>query len=235
MGVADKTADKTMGTGRARTTRELILRTAERLFAEQGVYAVSNRQIGEAAAQGNTAVVGYHFGTKTDLVRAITRKHMCRIDQLRTRHVAQVASSGDIRDWVACIVCPVAEHLAALDSPACFARFGAQVLTSPALREIMADEAFRAPSLIQALDGLNRCLPDLPAEVRAERNDMVHQLLIHGFAERERALTHGTPTPRDTWCDAASGLIDAITGLWLAPVTPPGNVVLDFLGDEPAR
>jgi AcrR family transcriptional regulator len=51
-------------------TRERILTAAERLFAEHGVSAVSNRQVAEAAGQGNTAVVGYHFGTKADLIRA---------------------------------------------------------------------------------------------------------------------------------------------------------------------
>ncbi|MGH3208218.1 MAG: TetR family transcriptional regulator, partial [Trebonia sp.] len=36
------------GTGKA-STRELILDTAERLFAEQGIFATSNRRIAEAA------------------------------------------------------------------------------------------------------------------------------------------------------------------------------------------
>lgn len=43
-------------------------------------------------------------------------------------------------------------------------------------------------------------------------------------AERECALTDGTDTPRATWRDAATGLVDAITGIWLAPWTPPGAV-----------
>ncbi|MEV0038015.1 TetR family transcriptional regulator, partial [Streptomyces sp. NPDC050804] len=47
---------------RGDATRELILVTAERLFAEHGVFAVSNRQVSEAAGQGNNAAVGYHFG-----------------------------------------------------------------------------------------------------------------------------------------------------------------------------
>jgi hypothetical protein len=44
--------------------------------------------------------------------------------------------------------------------------------------------------------------------------------MVHVIAERERALAEGTPTPRATWHDAASGLIDAVVGVWLAPVTP---------------
>ncbi|WP_329309835.1 hypothetical protein [Streptomyces sp. NBC_01262] len=43
------------------------------LRTERGVYAVANRQVSEAAGQGNNTAVGYHFGTKADLVRAMRR------------------------------------------------------------------------------------------------------------------------------------------------------------------
>ena len=41
---------------RASTTQEAILTAAERLFAEHGVFAVSNRQVSEAAGQGNNEI-----------------------------------------------------------------------------------------------------------------------------------------------------------------------------------
>jgi AcrR family transcriptional regulator len=201
-------------------TRELILTAAERLFAEHGVYAVSNRQVGEAAGQGNTAVVGYHFGTKTDLVRAIIRRHSAQIERIRERLLADIGDSPDVRDWVACLVRPTAEHLAGLGAPTWYARFSAQVMTDPALREIMIEESLTSPALQRIIDGLNRCLPALPVEVCIERGDIGRHLMVHVIAERERALADGTPTPRATWHDAASGVIDALVGVWLAPVTP---------------
>ncbi|QFY13136.1 TetR family transcriptional regulator [Nonomuraea phyllanthi] len=206
-------------TERASATREQILTAAERLFAEHGVIAVSNRQVSEAAGQGNNAAVGYHFGTKADLVRAIVRKHATRLERLRKRMLAEIGDSADVRDWVACLVRPVTEHLGAMGSPTWFARFGAQVLSDPALRDIMVEEALTSPTLVEVLDGLNRCLPELPPEVRAERSDMASQLMVHMCAERERALAEGRPTPRATWHGAATGLIDAIVALWAAPVT----------------
>jgi AcrR family transcriptional regulator len=212
-------AARTARADRASATREAILVAAERLFAEQGVVAVSNRQVSEAAGQGNNTAVGYHFGTKVDLVRAIARRHAEPIERIRVQMVAEIDGSTDVRDWVSCMVRPATQHLAALGSPTWFARFGAQVMTDPALREIMVEESLTSPSLRKILDGLNRCLADLPAEVRAERNDMARQLLTHTMAERERALAEGTPTPRANWHDAATGLIDAIVGMWLAPVT----------------
>ncbi|WP_078876733.1 MULTISPECIES: TetR/AcrR family transcriptional regulator [Streptomyces] len=199
-------------------TREAILTAAERLFAEHGVYAVSNRQVSEAAGQGNNAAVGYHFGTKADLVRAVARRHAEHIETLRERALAAAGDSTDVRDWVDCLVRPVTEHLASLGSPTWYARFCAQVMTDPALHEIMVEESLTSPALREAVEGLNRALPELPPEVRAERGQMVRVLILHTCAERERALAEGTPTPRATWGEVATGLADAIVGLWLAPV-----------------
>ncbi|MER7787198.1 helix-turn-helix domain-containing protein [Streptomyces sp. NPDC097640] len=212
-------AGRTVRAEQVSATRELILTAAERLFAERGVYAVSNRQVSEAAGQGNNAAVGYHFGTKADLVRAIARKHAGEIERIRGRLLAGIGDSDDIRDWVACLVRPVPEHLAELGSPTWYARFCAQVMTDPALHEIIVEESLASASLPQVIEGLSRCLPDLPAEVSAERGIMARELILHISAERERALAENSPTPRATWHDAATGLIDAIVGLWLAPVT----------------
>jgi AcrR family transcriptional regulator len=214
-------ARKTVRAERAGATRELILATAERLFAEHGVFAISNRQVSEAAGQGNNAAVGYHFGTKTDLVRAIVRKHNEQIERLRIQMLADIGESTDLRDWVACLVRPSVEHFAALGNPTWYARFSAQVMTDPGLREIMFDESLSSSSALQqVVSGLYRCLSDLPDDVRHERSDMARQLMVHMLAERERALAEGTPTPRASWHDAGTGLIDAIVGIWLAPVTP---------------
>jgi hypothetical protein len=49
---------------------------------------------------------------------------------------------------------------------------------------------------------------------------MARNLLMHTCADRERALAVGSPLAQASWRAAAFGLIDAIVGLWLAPVTP---------------
>ncbi|WP_432028997.1 TetR/AcrR family transcriptional regulator [Streptomyces sp. 1222.5] len=212
-------ARRTARAEQVNATREAILAAAERLFAEHGVYAVSNRQVSEAAGQGNNAAVGYHFGTKADLVRAVARRHADRIEVLRERSLAAAGDSTDVRDWVYCLVRPVTEHLAGLSSPTWYARFCAQVMTDPALHEIMVEESLTSPALRLAIEGLDRTLPELPPEVRAERGQMVRLLILHTCAERERALAEGAPTPRAGWNEVATGLADAIVGLWLAPVS----------------
>ncbi|MBB5953805.1 hypothetical protein FHS29_000375 [Saccharothrix tamanrassetensis] len=72
-------------------------------------------------------------------------------------------------------------------------------------------------------DGLNRCLPSLPLPVHLERGDMTRNLLSHTCAQRERALAEGAPVRGNTWEDMGAGLVDAITGLWPAPVTATGG------------
>ncbi|MEV7983214.1 TetR family transcriptional regulator [Streptomyces sp. NPDC086519] len=202
-----------------RATRERIRSTAERLFAEYGMYAVSNRRISEAAGQGNTAVVGYHFGTKADLVRAIARHHAERLELVSRRLLAETGESSALRDWVACLVRPTPEYLAELGSPTWFARFCVQVMADPVLHEILVAEILSAPVWRQILVGLHGCLPELPEEVRAERTAMTRHVILHMCADRERALALGAVTPRASWHDAATGIVDAVVGLWTAPVT----------------
>ena len=204
---------------RASETRELILVTAERLFAEHGVEAVSNRQVSEAAGQSNNFAVGYHFGTKEELVVAIVRRHAESIERRRQDMLAKVADSPDLRDWVACLVRPITEHIASLGSPTWYARFIAQLITHPALRERVTQESTSSKTTQRIVEGVFRLIPRLPEEVRLERGQMSRLLISHLCAERERALSENSAAPGSTWESTAAGLVDALVGMWLAPVT----------------
>jgi AcrR family transcriptional regulator len=213
------TTARTVRADRAGGTQEAILKAAERLYAEHGVFAVSNRQVSEAAGQGNNAAVGYHFGTKTDLVRAIEQKHRASIEQLLEKMVAKTEGSTDLRDWITCLVCSLTEHLAQLGNPTWYARFAAQALADPAYQKMVVKDALASPSLVQVVEGITRSLPDLPTAVVTERNIMARNLLMHTCADFERAFAEGVGAPRTSWSTVGSGLIDAIVGLWRAPVT----------------
>ena len=200
-------------------TREAILATAERLFAEHGVTSVSSRQISEAAGQGNNAAVGYHFGTKADLIRAIVHRHDEVIEQSRRRHVDRVGADATAREWVACLVLPFTEHLAAAGATCWYARFLVQLSTDPALREIIDDEMLASAQIARIGQGLAPCLAGMPAAVREERLQMVRRLLLHTCAERERALAVSGGAPGPAWKQTSKMLVDAIAGLLLAPVS----------------
>ena len=92
-------------------------------------------------------------------------------------------------------------------------------MADPAYHKIVVKDALGSPSLVQVVEGITRCLPDLPMAVVTERNIMARNLMMHTCADRERALRRGRRCPEPVWTAVASGLIDAIVGLWLAPVT----------------
>jgi AcrR family transcriptional regulator len=212
------TAARVLRNDRSTGTREAILSAAERLFAERGMYAVSNRQISEAAGQGNNAAACYHFGTRTDLLRAIESKHRVPIEELRAQMLAGVESSTELRDWVGTLVRPLTDHLTALGNPSWYARFAAQAMADPTYRQVVTKDALGSPVLVHAIGGINRCLPDLPKRVRFERMVMARNLLMHTCAEHEGELAEHGPRARSSWPIAAEGLIDAIVGLWQSPV-----------------
>ena len=214
------TAARVLRNDRSTATREAILSAAERLFAERGMYAVSNRQISEAAGQGNNAAACYHFGTRTVLLRAIESKHRLPIEELRGQMLASIGNSTELRDWVGTLVRPLTDHLAALGNPSWYARFAAQAMADPTYRQVVTKDALTSPLLVRAIDGINRCLPDLPRRVRFERMVMARNLLMHTCAEHEGELAEHGARSRSSWPIAAEGLIDAIVGLWRAPVHP---------------
>ena len=186
------TTARSVRADRASSTQEAILKAAERLYAEHGVFAVSNRQVSEAAGQGNNAAVGYHFGTKTDLVRAIEQKHRASIERLLETMVATAKDSTELRDWVACLVCSLTEHLAQLGNPTWYARFAAQALTDPAYHKIVIKDALASPSLVQVVDGITRCVSGLPhgrrdgAQHHGAQPDDAHMRRLRACVRRGR-------------------------------------------------
>jgi len=64
-------------------TKELLITTAEVLFGRLGFDAVSLREIAQAAGQGNTHVVQYHFKNKPGLILAILDYRLEAMEALR--------------------------------------------------------------------------------------------------------------------------------------------------------
>lgn len=65
-------------------TRERLLNTAQRLFAEHGFKATSLRQI-TREADANVASVNYHFGSKEEMLNELIRR---RVDSVNERRYA---------------------------------------------------------------------------------------------------------------------------------------------------
>lgn len=209
----------TRRTERVAATREAIISAAERLFAEQGIQAVSNRQISEAAGQGNNAAVGYHFGGKGDLIQAIMRKHVTAMEPLREARLEAIGDSHDLHDWVETLILPITDYFGTFEGVSWFARFGAQIQTDPQLRPLMEGEALRAESLERTVAGMKGCMAHLPDDVVEERFRMMRMLLVFTPASREAALAKGAPVYGSSWREAGEALADAVVGLLQAPHT----------------
>ncbi|WP_243793606.1 TetR/AcrR family transcriptional regulator [Saccharopolyspora gloriosae] len=202
----------------ADATRALLLRTAERLFAERGISEVSNRQIVEAAGQANNSALAYHVGTREDLLRAISDTHSEPITRRTRELLDSVGGSEEPRDHVACLVLPYVEHLASLGNPSWCARFTAQLATDPVLR----DNPMRAPEMEPLLRAANDALaehtPELPPKIAAIRHETARLAVLHTCAEQERAAAE-TGDAAD-WDLVGVALTDSLTGLLLAPTRP---------------
>ncbi|HEX7705489.1 MAG TPA: TetR/AcrR family transcriptional regulator [Thermoanaerobaculia bacterium] len=97
-------------------TREQLLDTAERLFAERGVDTVSLRDI-TSAAGANVASVNYHFGSKEKLVSEVFRRRLQPINDERldllTRFEQQSGGTANIEQIMFAFVHPVIRRMSA--------------------------------------------------------------------------------------------------------------------------
>ncbi|MEV6347471.1 helix-turn-helix domain-containing protein [Actinoplanes sp. NPDC051851] len=200
---------------RAELTRALLLRTAERLYAERGLADVSLRQIVEAAGVGNNSALTYHVGDRTDLIRAIADSHAADVGR-RLKELAETARGAtDPRTHVATLILPYVQHLASLGSPCWGARFSAQITADPVFGDMVDDHPALSAALEEASATVWAYAPDLPNRVRELRTRMVRLTVIHTCADEEAAAARTGQAP--DWSTIGAALVDAVTGLVLAP------------------
>lgn len=91
------------------TQRELLLSTAERLFAERGVDATSLRAV-MAEAGTNVAAVNYHFGSKDALLAEVIRSRSGALRAEREELLAALEADEEpgVHGLAEAIVAPVA-------------------------------------------------------------------------------------------------------------------------------
>jgi AcrR family transcriptional regulator len=98
-------------------TRSQLLDAAERLFAEHGFRGASVRAITELAG-ANLAAVGYHFGSKAELLAAVVRRAIEPINAAQTAGLDRLlARTPDppVTELVAAFVGPMFDEMPAGD------------------------------------------------------------------------------------------------------------------------
>ncbi|MBW3567710.1 MAG: TetR family transcriptional regulator [Proteobacteria bacterium] len=163
------------------STRDRILATAERLFAEAGIGATSLRTITTAAGV-NLAAVNYHFGSKDALVEAVYRRHLEPLNHARLRRLEMIeqAANGeplDVETIVRAFVEPLVEQARTGASGAVLTRLLAQSLHEAAgyVERFYARE--NDAVLQRYRDAMQRAIPALsPDEICWRLNFMLGTL-----------------------------------------------------------
>ncbi|WP_416210252.1 TetR family transcriptional regulator [Frankia sp. Cr1] len=229
---------------RSRTTRDALIATAERLFAERGLDAVSLREIAAAAGSHNTGAAQYHFGDKERLLEAIFEHRATVLNARRSvllaQATSQATSQATIQATVEAIVRPLAELVGHGQYVSFLARLQADHARDHRIRrpESGTDATFR-----QARDILRQALPTLPEAVFRRRFNLAMRMAIAALADYERvhateaqpdAAAHCAtdPTGRDPGgppsgeelhdlvtdlCDLVTDLAEAMSGMLAAP------------------
>jgi AcrR family transcriptional regulator len=205
----------------ASDTRQRMIETAERLFAERGMGAVSLREVAAAAGQRNNSAAQYHFGSKEGLVEAVVRHRMQVADERRLEMLTDDERTGratELRAAVEAMVVPLAGIVAAAPGPSTWARFLEQVYEWPELSSPASFDSVGRAGVRIMVGRVQRNLEHLPADVLERRLHWAGAAAIHALADHERDVAAGRPSSLD---DVVDSLLDALVGLLSAPVAGP--------------
>lgn len=80
-----------------------LIRTAEKLYGERGIFGVSLREIASVAGNGNIHAVKYYFGNRDGLVKEIFQSRMIEMEPMRENLLNDAISSGKSQDCLSLI------------------------------------------------------------------------------------------------------------------------------------
>ncbi len=121
-------------------TRELLLRTAERLYGQRGINGVSLREIVREAGQRNASAAHYHFGSREGLIAAIFEERMGPIDRQRQKLLDQIEADkteGDLYRVLETVLSPLVDLMKQSDDAFHYIHFLTEMFLS---REFHVDD-----------------------------------------------------------------------------------------------
>lgn len=181
-------------TTRKPDTKSLLLASAEKLFAEYGIAAVSPRQIALAANQHNQSALYYHFGSKEELIEALLEVRMANINLRRLRMLEEMEQQGrmhDMRSLLGAIAFPLVHEINKTDGGGYYVRFLAHLFADRTLRDILITHGEQSEILQRVYSGLRSLTQALPEQLWTERLRFVVGGIINALAGREKMRANG--------------------------------------------
>src|SRR5262245_3256913 len=204
-------------------TRDRILRTAERLFAERGFNGVSVRELA-AAAQVNIASIGYHFENKEGLLSEVYRRHCKPLIEERLRGLeasSRLRGRARIAAIIEAFIRPALLQVE-VEGGAAFIRLRAVLSgeNSELLEKLVAENFDQSSTAF--IDELCACLPHLTRTDVCWRFHFLLGTIYYTAAGPHRitAFSHGRCDPSDTEA-VIKELVPFMTRAFVAPATKP--------------
>lgn len=206
---------------RGKESAAVLIATAQRLFAERGIDAVSFREIAREAGQKNNSALTYHFGSKEALIQAILDAGMQEVNVLRNDYVDLLYSSGrytDLRALVEALVWPLATKLLT-EKKNTYNRFLAAAQLHPDIdlgaSSTEVDRGFR-----RVYELLEAALPDIPGPVLRQRWLANISFMMFALGDYERLSARRSKSGHSFDIHRAiENLIDMLGGALAAPVS----------------
>jgi AcrR family transcriptional regulator len=196
------------------STKEQIVRAAERLFAARGLDGVSLREIGMAAGNGNNSAVQYHFGSKEQLVLAIFEFRLPYLNERRKMLIAQ-RRPDDLRSMVECYVLPILEQGELEGSH--YLSFIAMLHQHAARRLFERIPAELQQRTLAFRDQAGALIAHVPEPLRSHRISEAITFSVHAASDRERAKANGQDVL--PFAVHVTDLLDGLVGFLEAPVS----------------
>ena len=167
-----------------------LLTAAERLFAAQGLEAVSTRMIAKEAGHKNHSALQYHFGSRDGLIEAILNYRITPINQERLRRLDLLQHRGEVvtvRKLTEVFVRPFSEELLKPADDSIYVSTLAQLYAYQPGRELFQKNRDRNRAMFEITSLMIKSLKPLPLPVIHLRLQLMGRQTMTAIAEWDEA------------------------------------------------